>query len=172
MPSKFPFGPVQNLMAAVVQRGYPLLDKTLLRGDAQYALESGEWVAINADEKVIRATTITSVGNPATGVALPVFMERGRSDAQALSSGLTNLLYSGSWIFFTEIFDAAAVIGSGAVISALHQPLKVATIVVDGRNYSGLVGHGGSGDTAPIACYVAGMPAKHQGKLHIRKHLP
>ena len=59
------------------------------------------------------------------------------------------------------------VIGAGAAITFAGQPLKVATILIGTRNYCGLVGHGGSSDTAPVEAYVAVLPSQNGGKLKI-----
>jgi hypothetical protein len=45
------------------------------------------------------------------------------------------------------------------------QGLKVATVALGGRNYCGLVGHGGSGDSSPVIGYVTRLPASNGGKL-------
>mgnify|MGYP001586066504 CR=1 FL=1 len=43
----------------------------------------------------------------------------------------------------------------------------MATILIGSRNYVGLVGHGGSGDAAPIEAHVLILPASNNGKLRI-----
>jgi hypothetical protein len=46
--------------------------------------------------------------------------------------------------------------------------LKVATITIGSRNYTGLVGHGGSGDASKVVGYVTKLPAANGNKLRLR----
>lgn len=159
------FEPVRDVMP--VQRAdFPLADKTLANPLNAVALVDGEWMVINSDYKMVRASTIGSVGDEATARSYPLWAERGRYDMQAL--GKAPLLWLGSWEFDTRIFDAAATPGSGAAITAVDQPLKVATITLGSRNYTGIVGHGGSGDSAIVVGYVTRLPANNGGKLRMR----
>jgi hypothetical protein len=74
-------------------------------------------------------------------------------------------LFRGEYEADTRVFDASVALGSGAAITTVLQPLKVATITVGSRNYVGLVGHGGSSDASPVVGYVTRLPASNGGKL-------
>jgi hypothetical protein len=90
-------------------------------------------------------------------------METGRTDVQALRK--TAILWRGDYECDTRIYDAAAALGSGAAITFVMQPLKVATITLGSRNYVGLVGHGGSADDDPVVGFVSRLPANNGTKL-------
>jgi hypothetical protein len=147
----------------LARRDYTLADRTLADPSNAVCLVDGEWMKFDTSTgKLIRASTIGSVGNEATGGMLfPWWMERGRTDVQATGKG-TVLLF-GSWEAETRIYNAAVVVGSGAAITIPGQGLKVATITLGSRNYTGLVGHGGSADASPIVGYVSKLPSG--GKL-------
>jgi hypothetical protein len=68
----------------------------------------------------------------------------------------------------TRIFDATATVHTnGVAITAVGQPLKVASITIGTRVYVGLVGHGaiGGADVDPIVGRVTRLPANNGGKL-------
>jgi hypothetical protein len=56
-------------------------------------------------------------------------------------------------------------LGSGAPITFVLQGVKAATIAIGGRNFTGLVGHGGSADASPVVGYVTRLPSANGGKL-------
>lgn len=160
------FEPSSNLLQTQI-RSKVLADPTLVNPLNAVALVDGEWMTTDATDKAIRATTIGSPGNAATVMSFPLFAERGRTDIQARAERGVPLIMLGEWEADTRIFDASVTVGSGAPITTQWQPLKVATITIGSRNYSGLVGHGGSGDTAPVAGYVSKLPAANGGKLRV-----
>lgn len=162
---KINFEPVTDVLP-ITRRDFTLADTTLLDPSTATPLVDGEWVTIDSSYKLIRASTIGSVGNANTSaLARPYWMEKGRTDAQAMKKGVC--LWMGDWEADTRIFDASAVVGSGAAITTVGQPVKVATITIGTRNYTGLVGHGGSGDSQPIVGYVTRLAASNGGKLRV-----
>ena len=163
---KVNFEPYSNLLQTQT-RDKVLADGTLVNPLNSVALVDGEWMTTDSSDKAIRATTIGSVGNAATLMSFPLFAERGRTDIQARAERGVPLIMFGEWEADTRIFDASVTIASGAPITTMWQPLKVATITIGSRNYSGLVGHGGAADTAPIAGYVSKLPAANGGKLRM-----
>lgn len=167
--TKINFEPVSDVIP-VYRRDLPLATKSLSDPLNAVALVDGEWMTLNSAYQLIRAADITTLGTAGAGgratlKSFPLWAERGRYDVRAMSQGKMPILFQGEYEFDTRIFDAAAVVASGAAISTVLQPLKVATIAIGTRNYCGLVGHGGSADTAPIAGYVTRLPANNGGKL-------
>lgn len=161
---KVNFEPISDILP-VQRRDFPLADPTLANPINAVALIDGEWLTLNTSYQLLRASTIGSVGNAASLLSFPLFAERGRYDVQAIAGTKMPVLFRGEYEFDTRVFDAAAVVGSGAIISTILQPLKVATITIGSRNYSGLVGHGGAADTQPIRGYVTRLPSSNGGKL-------
>lgn len=149
----------------VQRRDFPVADPTLVDPYNANALVDGEWMTLNTSYQAVRASTIGSVGNLATVRSFPLWMEKGRYDVQAMSQKKLALLWLGDFEFDTRVFDAAVALGSGAAITTIMQPLKVATITIGARNYTGLVGHGGSADTNPIVGFVTKLPANNGGQL-------
>jgi hypothetical protein len=125
-------------------------------------------MAIGAGYKMARASNVGTPGARASVRSFPLWAERGRYDVQAMAQGKAPVIWLGHYEADTRVFDAAVTLGSGAAITTVMQPLKVATITVDGRNYSGLVGHGGSADTDPVVGYVTRLPADNGGKLRFQ----
>jgi hypothetical protein len=165
--SRINFEPVSDILP-VWRRDLPLADPTLADPDNAVALVDGEWVSIDAAYKWVRASTIGTPGNLAASISYPIFNEKGRFDRQAMAERKSTALYLGDYEFDTRIFDATVALGSGAAITAVNQPLKVATVTFSGRNFVGLVGHGGSADTDPVRGYVTKLPAINGGKLRFR----
>ena len=162
------FEPVSDINP-IHRRDFPLSDKTLSDPFNAVALVDGEWMTLDntvgaTNGKLIRAADVTSVGNPAAVVSFPLFAERGRYDVQALSERKMPVLFLGQYEFKTRIFDAAAVVGSGAAVASMLQPLKVATITLGTRNYVGLVGSAYN-DNAPIVGYLTRLPTANGGML-------
>ena len=158
------FEPISDILP-VHRRDFPLVDPTLADPLNSVALVDGEWLKIDAAYKILRASVVTIVGDPALVKSFPLFMERGRYDVQAMAERKTMVLWRGEYEFDTRIFDAAVAIGAGAAITTIMQPLKVATITIGTRNFSGLVGHGGAGDSNPVIGYTTRLPAANGGKL-------
>lgn len=161
------FEPVRDVLP--VQRAvFPLADPDLADPFNAVALVDGEWMVVDSNYKLARATDVASADDLATQGSWPHWNERGRSDMLSTGERRTVVLWIGGWEFDTRIFDATKATGTGAAITAVHQPLKVQTISIGGRAYSGIVGHGGSGDAAPIVGYVTRLPASNGGKLRMR----
>lgn len=151
-------------------RDFPLLDPTLADPLNANAHVDGEWLAVQNDGvTAARASTVTVVGNEATRVSYPLFAERGRYDIQAMSGRKLPLVYMGDWEFDTRIFNATVVVGAGAAMTFVGQPLKVATITIGTKNVSGLVGHGGAADPSPVVAIISKLPATNGGKLRLKK---
>lgn len=166
------FRPVGDVLP-VVRRDFPLADKTLVDPDNAVSLFDGEWMTLNSSYKMVRAADVTTPDAiPTAGnLCFPLWAENGRYDIQAMADKKPPLLWMNSWEFETRIFDPAAVVttgGTGAAITSLWQPLKVATITIGARNYVGLVGHGGSGDTDLIVGYVTKLSTDNSGWLRLR----
>ncbi len=161
------FRPVADVLP-LERRDYPVNDKTLTDPSNPLVLVDGEWMTLNSSEKLIRASAIGTPGDPSLTLSWPLWAERGRFDVQAMAERKTPILWMGAWEFESLIFDPAAVVGAGAAISALMQPVKVATITIGSRNFTGLVGHGGPGDSHRIVGYVTRLHTANGGFLRIR----
>lgn len=168
-PSKVNFEPVSDFASsAVCRRDFVLADRTLLDPTNAVALRDGEWMVIGAGYKMSRAAAIGTPGARATVRSFPLWSELGRYDVQGIAQGKAPLIWLGHYEADTRIYDAAVALGSGAAITAVMQPLKVATITMGSRNYVGLVGHGGSADTDPVVGYVTRLPSENGGKLRFQ----
>lgn len=165
---KVNFEPVSDILTTW-RKDLPLAVPSLAEPLNAVALVDGEWVTLNSAYKWVRASNVAAGADPATVPSFPVWFERGRSDRLAMSERKTPALFLGDWEFDTRIFDAAATVGSGAAITTVMQPLKVATVTFSGRNFTGLVGHGGAADAHPIVGYVTKLPANNGGKLRFKK---
>lgn len=162
------FRPYSDILLGT-RRSFTLADRTLTNIMNPTVLVDGEWLTLNAAERAVRAANIGAAGNvpAATDLCFPVWSPQGATDAQV--SSMVPLIWAGAWEFETRIFDAAAAVGAGAAISARWQPLKVASITLNGRNYSGLVGHGGVGvDPDRIVAHVTRLAVNNRGWLRIR----
>ncbi len=158
---KVNFEPVSNLLQ-LQTRDYPLLDPTLANPMNSVCLVDGEWVSVDTNGKLIRASAIGTPADPATLLSYPLWAERGRTDVQAMGSRKAPLLYLGPWEADTRIFDATSMVHNGRV--------AVQTITLGGRNYSGLVANGtiaapGAGITVG---FITRLPTVNGGKLRIR----
>jgi hypothetical protein len=161
---KVNFEPVTTVMD-FQRRDFPLADPTLAQPLNAVALVDGEWLTLNTSYQLIRATAIATANDPAVVLSFPYWAERGRYDVQAIAGTKGPIIWLGDYEFDTRVFDAGAAVASGAAITFPLQPLKVATITIGLRKYSGLVGHGGAADTSPIRGYVTRLPAANGGKL-------
>ena len=161
---KVNFEPVSDILP-VQRRDLSLADKLLADPLNAAAIIDGEWLTIDGAYKWIRASAIATPGNAATVRSFPCFLERGRTDRLGMAERKTTCLFRGEYEFDTRVYDASATVGSGAPITTVLQPLKVATITIGTRNFTGLVGHGGAADTNPVVGYVTRLPAVNGGKL-------
>jgi hypothetical protein len=164
---KVNFEPHRDVMP-VVRADYALADPTLADPGNAVALTDGEWMTLNAASRLVRGSVIGTPGDLSLTLTWPLWAERGRTDFQAMADRKMPILWMNPWEFNTRIFDATAALGSGAAITAMFQPLKVATITLGSRNYTGLVGHGGGGDSDIIVGHVTKLPAVNGGKLRLR----
>jgi hypothetical protein len=167
---KINFEPVTDILLTH-RKDVKLADTTLANPMNAVALTDGEWVTFSSAtatiNKVVRASSITTLSDPATTISFPVFAERGRYDVQSI--GKVPIIFMGQYEFDTRIFDATTVVASGAAMSTLLQPVKVATISASvygagTRYFTGLVG-ASYNDNAPIVGYITRIPANNGGKL-------
>lgn len=170
--AKVNFEPLSDILP-VHRRDFALADKTLANPLNAVALVDGEWMTINSSLQALRATDVTTPGaEPGNYTFLlnPTFAERGRYDTQAIAGTKFPLLWLGEYEFDTRIFDATTVVGTGAAITLVGQPLKVATITLSGRNFTGLVG-AVYNEAAPtkFVGYVTRLPTNNSGKLRFVK---
>jgi hypothetical protein len=154
------FEPLTDILK-VHRRDFALANPDLATPNAADVLLDGEWMVLNAAYQILRATDITVPGDMAALPSFPLFAERGRYDVQAIAGRKMPILFRGEYEFDTRIFDAAA----GAGITAVLQPLKVSTVAIGARSYSGLVVHNGAADADPIMGYVTRLPANNGGRL-------
>lgn len=167
---KVNFEPVSDINM-VVRRDFQLADPTLADPLNSVALVDGEWMTLDSTGKLVRATDLTTEGNGVTTpLAFPLFAERGRTDIQALAERRMPVLFMGPYEFDTRIFKATA-INTGSVgatqsiaITSILQPLKIVTVELGGRKYSGLGGADAAGND-PIVGYVTRLPSANGGKL-------
>lgn len=162
---KVNFEPTSDLNT-IVRRDFPLADPTLADPTNAFALVDGEWMTLDNVAKLKRATDVTTVGAAAAQLAFPLWAERGRYDVQAMSEKKMPILFMGQYEFDTRIYSAAAGIGGSgnAAINAVMQPLRVITITLGNRNYSGLVGSTFASN-APVVGYVSRLPTANGGRL-------
>lgn len=158
----------------VARRDFSPADRTLVDPNVATSFIDGEWLTLNSAGKAVRAVAIVGAGTSAgTTLSWPLWAENGRFDVQAMSERKVPVLWLNSWEFETRIFDSAAVVGNGAAISTMLQPVKVASISLGGvygtRILSGLVGAGAaSADSDRVVGYVTRLPAVNNGWLRIR----
>ncbi len=157
------FEPVSDLLKTQI-RDYALADKTIADPLNTTAFVDGEWFILDSTSKAARATAINAAGNLATQTSYVLFAERGRSDVLAMSGRKVPLIVMGDYEADTRIFDASVALSGGAAITAVGQPLKVASISIGGKIVCGLVG-AAAGDGEPIVGRVTRLPSANGGKL-------
>jgi len=157
------FLPLDDILP-IRTRSYVVADPQLTKPMNAVSIYDGEWVALNSAGKLVRASDISTLGNASSiWRPFPVFTPLGSTDAQAMGDPMLAVIFGGDGTeWSTTIFNPAVTIGSGAPITAMHQPLKVATIQLVSpsgtRNFTGLVGHGGAADSAPVVGIVTEVP--------------
>lgn len=168
------FTPVRDALP-VHRANFPLADPTIADPLNAVALVDGEWLTVDANYELARATDVTTLGALVAGLAYPHWNERGRSDMLATGERRTVVLWGGFWEYDTRIFDVAANInGSGnTAITTVGQALTVCTVAIGTRNYVGICGHDGGPqvggtDTEQIVGYVTRLPANNGGQLRMR----
>ncbi len=164
------FEPVSDINP-IHRRDFPLTDPALSNPLNVAALVDGEWMTLDNTGgttfgRLIRATSLASLGQVASTVAFPLFAERGRYDVQAIADRKMPVLFLGQYEFNTRIFDLAANINltGNVAIASMLQPVKVATIALGGRNYTGLIGSAYN-ENDPIVGYVTRLPSGNGGQL-------
>jgi hypothetical protein len=161
------FEPVRDILP-VQKAVFPLADGDLANPLNAVALVDGEWMTLNSTYKLERASDVANTGAEATKHSWPVWNERGRTDVQSLGERRTVLLWLGGWEFDTRIYDATVTVGTGSPITTVDQPVKVATVAIGLRKYTGLVGSDATDAGAIVVGYVTKLPADNGGKLRIR----
>ena len=163
------FEPVTDILP-LHRRDFPLADPTLADPtNSSTGTVDGEWMTLNSSNQLIRGAVIG--GGPNVSALLrsfPLWAERGRYDVQAMSGRKMPIIYLGNYEFDTRIFDATATVtgaGAAGVAMTLFGGLKVASITLGTRVYSGLVGHGGFTDQDPVVGYVTRLPGSNGNKL-------
>lgn len=122
----------------LTRRDFSLVDPTLLTPNNANPIEMGEWLMLDSSQyKLVR-----SDGSLPSWVS---FVERGRSDVQAIWK--LTVLFLGGYEAETLIYTAAGLV----VGSALKADAGVSYL---GVSKSGLVAHGGGGDSDHIIGYV------------------
>lgn len=162
---KVNFEPVSDINP-IHRRDFPLADPTLADPTNAVCLVDGEWMTLDTNGKLIRATDVTTEGAVTTTLSFPLFAERGRYDVQANSQRKMPVLFMGQYEFETRIYSVAANInGAGnSAMNAMLQPLRAMTIILGSRKYTGLVG-AALNDNVPIVGYVTRLPSANGGKL-------
>jgi hypothetical protein len=144
----------------------PLADPNLANPYNAVALVDGEWLTVDTNDKWVRATDIAAADDEALKLSWPHWNEQGRTDVQALGERRTVCLWGGFWEFETRIWEDG-VVGGGLALTMLN-PVKVVTITIGTRNYSGLMGSQKSDTNAIHVGYVTRLPTANGGKLRIR----
>lgn len=152
------------------RRDYALADKDLSDPQNAVALIDGEWMVLNSDYKMLRATAIAAAdGTVATRTGWVLFAESGRYDVRAMADNKMPVVQMGDYEADTRVFDATqSGTANGAAITTVGQPLQVATITIGSRKYTGLIGHDGAAGGA-IVGRVTRLPANNGGKLRFEK---
>lgn len=96
-------------LTQVIRRDFALADPTLLRADNANPLYMGEWVQLDSNYKLVRSDGSVP--------AFAFFVERGRSDTQAI--GKATVLFLGGYEAETLIYTATSInVGSPLEVSA------------------------------------------------------
>jgi hypothetical protein len=166
------FRPVSDVLPTV-RRDFVPANRELTNPQNPLSFLDGEWMTLDSAGKLIRAVNIATAGVAAGGaLCWPLWAENGRYDVQAMAEHKTPIIWLNDWEFETRIFDAGAAVGNGLAITTMLQAVKVASVAIGGtygtRILSGLVGHGGSGDSDRVVGYVTRLPAANGGWLRIR----
>src|ERR1700761_3351593 len=98
---KVNFEPVSDINP-IHRRDIPLADPTLASPGNAVCLVDGEWMTLDSNSKLVRATDVTAVGNAATKLSFPLFAERGRYDVQAMAERKMPVLFLGQYEFETR----------------------------------------------------------------------
>ncbi len=146
----------------------PLADGDLANPLNAVALVDGEWLTVDANDKWVRATDIASADDEclAATLAWPHWNEQGRTDMQATGERRTVCIWGGFWEFETRIWEDG-VVGGGLALTNLGL-VKVVTITIGTRNYSGLMGSQISDTSVRHVGYITRLPATNGGKLRVR----
>lgn len=158
---------------SVTRRAFSVANPDLLLRSASPStyLVDGEWLSFQTtNRKLVRASDVTTPDAVGARMSFPMWGETGRTDTLGLSGRKVPVLYLGSFVLDTKMFSASVVAGAnGAAITAIGQRVKVATITLNGRNFSGLVGMGAVGTDNDLAVgYVEELPTNNGGYLRIR----
>jgi hypothetical protein len=158
---KVNFEPVSNLLH-VQTKDFGLADPTLANPLNALALVDGEWMTLDASNKLVRACNVATAGNAATGPSWVYWAEKGRTDVQAGGNRKGPVFWLGEWEADTRIYLSTSMTQLGLV--------SVASVDIGGKIVSALVDNGtfasaGAGVTVGI---ITRLPATNNGKLRIR----
>jgi len=148
------------------RRGKKVADSALLNPNNALALYDGEWLTLDSSDRVLRATDVTTPGaEPGNNSFLlfPNIGERGRTDTQAIN--MLPVLMMGDYEADTRIYDGTAAYAGGAAITAIGQPLKLCTVTIGSRNFTGIVGSVYNETDCKWVGYVTRLPANNASKL-------
>ena len=143
-------------------RDFPLVDPTLADPSNAVVLVDGEWMTIDSNYKMERASVIGTPGDDATKHSWPLWAERGRTDVQAQAERKAPVIYLGGWECDSRIYLATGMTLGGLV--------SVATVTIGTRNYTGLINNGtiASPLTGITVGFITRLPANNGGKLRLR----
>ena len=144
-------------LAEITRMDFPISDPLLLdfESTSPLALIIGEFLTLDSNYKLARAA---NPGVPPGPWAL--FMEKGRSDTQALGDKKTMVLFKGGYWAETKVFTGTPTLGA---------KLEVADLTFAGGTRSGLQTHAGGAN--PVIGYVTKLAADNGGWLQFQSAL-
>ena len=164
---------LQSDLMATQRRDIPLYDGTLSNPTNADYLVDGEWMTIDNDHKLIRASDLTQTAGtvaakPGANNAMPLFAEKGRYDVQANAEKKSPVIYMGPFEADTRVYDDS--LNTGIANAGENLKVAVISITVNGtaKKFSGLIRHV-DGDKEPIVGTVTRLPASNGGKLRFRR---
>lgn len=138
--------------ANLLIKSYAVETPALLNHNNANPLEMGEWLTINANNRVARAANPGVPPGP-----FPLYAEKGRSDTQGISGrGKVPIIMAGSYIGESIIINVA-------VAPALGARLEVADVTYLTLTKSGLQTHAGGAN--PVVGHVLRTAASNGGWL-------
>jgi len=137
-------------LQSLQRRDFGLADNSLINPNNANPLMDGEFLALDADYKLVRGST--------QGLGYALFMEKGRYDVQAIKK--TMVLFSGGYEANTRVYKPAGLaLGAALMIDA--------AVTVDSLTKSGLALHTGG----IVIGYVTRLPASNGNRLRFQQTL-